>query len=148
MSRSARPTAFLSPEERARVEAAVAAAELDTSGEIRVVISRRVKGDALDAALGVFRRLKMHETRERNGVLILLAAASRTFAILGDEGIHRFVGPEGWAHLRDGMAERFARDDFGAGLAYAVEEVGRVLRQHFPRREDDRDELPNQIVEE
>ena len=148
MHRSARPTAFLSPEESAQVEAAIAAAELGTSGEVRVVISRRVKGDALDAAWGVFRRLEMHETRERNAVLILLAAASRTFAILGDEGIHRFVGAEGWAHLRDGMAERFGRDDFGGGLAYAVEEVGRVLRQHFPRREDDRDELPNQVLEE
>lgn len=148
MSRSARPGAFLRPDEQSRVEAAIAAAEAGTSGEIRVVISRRAGDDALAAARDAFRRLRMHETRERNAVLVLLATASRKFAILGDEAVHRRVGQEGWERLRDGMAERFRRDDFGGGLAYAVEEVGRVLAEHFPRRDDDRDELPDAVVEE
>lgn len=148
MNRSARPGAFLRSDEKAQVEAAIAQAERGTSGEIRVVISRRVKGDALEVARDAFQRLGMHETRERNGVLVLLATASRSFAILGDEGVHRHVGQDGWDHLRDGMAERFRRDDFGGGLAYAVEEVGRVLAEHFPRRADDRNELPNAVVEE
>lgn len=146
--RSRRPGGFLDGSERARVAAAVAAAEERTSGEIRVVIARKAKGEALAAAKEAFHRLKMHETRERNAVLILLATSSRSFAILGDEGVHRHVGQQGWDGIRNGMAERFRADDFAGGLAYGVESVGRVLAEHFPRRDDDANELPDDLVEE
>ncbi|MBI5013997.1 MAG: TPM domain-containing protein [Deltaproteobacteria bacterium] len=148
MTRSKRPGAFLTDEEKARVASAIAAAEKETSGEIRVVISRKVRGGVLDAAKDAFRRLKMHETRERNAVLILVATVSRAFAILGDEGVHRHLGQEGWDHIRDGMAERFRQGDVAGGLVHAVSEVGTVLARHFPWRADDRDELPNDVVEE
>jgi len=148
MERSGRPQAFLTPEERERVQAAIAAAEGRTSGEIRVVVSRTARGDVLEAARKRFARLRMHRTQERNGVLILLAVASRRFAIVGDEGIHRVVGPEGWEHLRDGMAERFRQGDFADGLVYAVEEVGRVLAERFPWQPGDVNELPDEVVEE
>lgn len=147
-TRSTRPGAFLTGEEKARVASAIEAAEKETSGEIRVVISRKVRGGVLDAARDAFRRLKMHQTRERNGVLILIATASRNFAILGDEGVHRHLGQEGWDHVRDGMADRFRQGDAAGALAYAVSEVGAVLGRHFPRRSDDTDELPDEVVEE
>jgi len=147
-TRSGRPGAFLSAAEKEQVEQAIAAAERETSGEIRVLVSRTVRGDPLDAARERFARLKMDQTRQRNAVLILLAVASRRFAIWGDEGVHRIVGQEGWDHLRDGMTRHFQQDDFGGGLAYAVGEVAKVLKTHFPWQPDDLDELPNQVVEE
>ena len=143
-----RPTAFLSADEKNRVEAAIRAAERRTSAEIRVVVSRKAKGDPLDAARRLFARLNMHETKERNGVLILLAVAERRFAIYGDEGIHRHLGQDGWERVRDGMAERFRNGDFAGGLVYAVEAVGRVLAEAFPWQEDDENELPDAVVEE
>lgn len=148
MARSSRPGAFLTPEEAGRVEGAIQEAERQTSGEIRVVISRTARGDPLEAARERFARLRMHETQERNAVLVFLAVTDRRFAILGDEGIHRLVGQEGWDHLRDGMAARFREDDFAGGLAYAVAEIAQVLREHFPWHEGDVDELPNEIFEE
>jgi uncharacterized membrane protein len=148
MERSARPRAFLTAAERDRVQAAIAAAERETSGEIRVVVSRRVRGDALQAARKRFTQLKMQRTKERNGVLILLAVTSRRFAILGDEGIHRVVGSEGWERIRDGMAQRFRQDDFAGGLAWGVGEIGSVLRAQFPWQPGDVNELPDAVVEE
>lgn len=146
--RSRRPGAFLNPDEAAAVAAAIAAAERRSSGEIRVVIARKAHGGALDEALRTFRRLKLHETAERNAVLILLCTASHSFAILGDEGVHRYVGQEGWDGIRTGMAERFRQDDFAGGLVYAVENVGRVLAEHFPCQGCDVNELPDAVVEE
>lgn len=148
MARRSRPGAFLTPEETSRVEAAIQEAERQTSGEIRVVISRTARGDPLEAARERFVRLRMHETGARNAVLVLLAVTDRCFAVLGDEGIHRLVGQQGWDHLRDGMEARFGQDDFAGGLAYAVAEIAKVLREHFPWREGDVDELPNEVVEE
>lgn len=148
MARSGRPRAFLSAEERDRVQAAIAAAEKGSSGEIRVVISRSARGDVLAAARKQFTRLGMANTRERNGVLILLAVTSRQFAILGDEGIHQLIGVDGWERVRDGMAERFQRGDFAGGLTYGVTEVGRELARHFPWRSDDVNELSDELVED
>lgn len=143
-----RPAKFLQPEQRERVRAAILEAEKETSGEIRVVISRRAGADPLAAAQRAFRRLRMHETRDRNGVLILLATRSRRFAILGDEGIHRLLGQHGWDRARDAMAERFRQGDFAGGLIAGIEAVAVVLREHFPCCEGDRDELSDDVVEE
>ena len=82
--RSNRPGGFLSEEERGAVERAIAAAERETSGEIRVHISRNVKGDPLEAASRVFARLGMHQTAARNGVLIYISVADHRFAIVGE----------------------------------------------------------------
>ncbi|MBI5446068.1 MAG: TPM domain-containing protein [Deltaproteobacteria bacterium] len=143
-----RPVSFLLPEERERVRRAIEAAERASSGEIRVVISRRAGRDALATARRVFRRLRMDETRDRNAVLILVAIKSHRFAILGDEGIHRFVGQEGWDRARDLLAERFHVGDFAGGLVAAVEDVGTVLKAHFPCCEGDRNELSDEVLDE
>ena len=93
---------------------AIAAAEARTSAEIRVHLERRVPRrlwvgrapDVLTRARHVFRRLGMHKTVERHGVLIYLAVEDRRFAVVGDEGIHGRVGDPHWEGVRDLMADR------------------------------------------
>lgn len=134
------------------IAGAVARAEDGTSAEIRVHLERRVprarwgrKPDALGRAQTVLHLLRMHETAARNGVLIYLAIRDRQLAIVGDEGIHRRVGDEYWARVRDlmldGLRAGAARDAIVAGVA----EVGRVLGEHFPRRPDDTNELTDRV---
>ncbi len=65
-----------------RVVAAIGEAEKKTSGEIRVVVSRRKIVEPVAEAQKQFSRLGMIATSHRNGVLILLAPRSRTFAII------------------------------------------------------------------
>lgn len=138
---------LLTDEDKARVRDAVRDAEAQTSGEIRVLVLARTDKDPLATARKWFAKLGMQHTRERNGVLICLGAESHTFAILGDEGIHRVVGDAGWAAYRDAMAERFRRGDFVGGLVHGVEETAKVLATHFPRRHDDHNELSDDVVE-
>ena len=52
---------------------AIRKAEAGTSGEIRVYLERKHKGDALSRAAKVFHKIGMTKTRHRNGVLIYLA---------------------------------------------------------------------------
>jgi uncharacterized membrane protein len=146
MTRSDSPKNFLSPEEKHNIEEAVRAAENATSAEIRVVFARKLGEDALAEAEEWFQRLGMEKTRERNGVLICMGVASKRFAIVGDEGIHRYMTDEGWQSVRDAMVERFRDDQFAEGIAYGVAEVGRVLSEHFPPREDDINELPDEVI--
>lgn len=131
--------------DNAAVVAAIAAAELRTSGEIRVLVSRREAPDPVAAARLQFERLGMTKTAERNGVLIFLAPRSRTFAVLGDTGVHARCGETFWAELASAMTERFRAGDFTAGLVQGIERAGTLLAEHFPRRDDDSDELPNEV---
>ena len=130
-----------------RVVAAIGGAERRTSGEIRVVVSRRNVAEPVAEAQRQFERLGMTHTSRRNGVLILLAPRSRTFAVIGDTGVHEKCGAAFWTTLAAAMTEHFKRGDFTAGLVHGIERAGALLTEHFPRAPGDRNELPNDVEE-
>lgn len=131
--------------EDAQVVAAIAAAEQRTSGEIRIVVSSRPTDDPIASAQREFERLGMDRTAARNGVLILVAPASRTFAIIGDTGVHEKCGNAFWADVAAAMTERFKHGEFTNGLVLGIERAGALLATHFPRSPNDRNELPDAI---
>lgn len=130
------------------IEAAIARAEAATSGEIRVVVFHQPAPEPVAAAQSAFTRLKMEQTRERNGVLIFVAPVSQTFAVIGDEGVHLKCGQAFWDELATAMAGSFRQGDFTAGLVAGIERAGNLLAAHFPRRPDDTNELPDGVVEQ
>jgi uncharacterized membrane protein len=115
-----------------RIKAAIAAAERETSGEIRVSVARFFWGAVRPAAERAFARLGMTATKERNGVLFFIVPARRRFVVLGDEGIHAKVGQEFWEALAGKMSGHFQKDEFTEGLVEAIGEAGRQLAAHFP----------------
>ncbi len=135
------------PIDHARVTAAIAAAELHTSGEIRVLISRAAIDDPVPTAQKHFERLGMTRTAARNGVLLFLAPGARSFAVIGDTGVHEKCGPAFWTELAAAMTTHFQHGDFTGGLVLGIARAGTLLATHFPRAPDDRDELPNDIAE-
>lgn len=138
--------AFLRRLDRAAVEAAIQRAERRTSGEIRVAVSGLFWGNPQRVGERAFRRLGMHATRHRNGVLILVAPTRRKLIVLGDTGIHARVGDPFWSGLHAAVAGQLRAGDFTGGLVSAVEAVGRELALHFPPDPSgDVDELPNKI---
>ena len=133
--------------DHARVTAAIAAAELRTSGEIRVLLSHGKPPDPVATAQKHFERLGMTATAARNGVLLFIAPRSRNFAIIGDTGIHEKCGPAFWSDLAAAMTAHFKRADFTAGLVHGIDRAGALLAEHFPRQADDRNELSDEIEE-
>jgi uncharacterized membrane protein len=128
--------------------AAIQAAEHKTSGEIRVHVERFCPGDACTRAWDVFAALQMERTAQRNATLFYLAVQDRKFAIIGDEGIHARVPPTFWEAIRDAMAADFRRGRFADGLTHGILAVGQRLKEYFPQRLDDRNELPDAISTE
>ena len=141
-----KPQHLLNQVDRGKVENAIQAAELKTSGEIRVVIHEQPAPDAMAAAQGEFLRMGMQRTAHRNAVLIFLAPASQTFAVIGDEGVHRRCGGPFWQELAAAMTDHFKRGEFTAGLVGGIERAGVLLAAEFPRQPDDRNELPDGMV--
>lgn len=126
--------------------AAITEAERRTSGEIRIYVAQRACADPMGAAKEQFEKLGMTRTAERNGILFFIAPKSRNFAILGDTGIHAKCGDAFWEELAAMLREAFRAGRLTEGLVETVQRAGALLGEHFPRRDDDQNELPNDIV--
>ena len=136
---------FFTEEQQGDIRKAITEAEKLTSGEIRVHIENSFRGSVLDQAAFIFRQLKMHETEQRNGVLIYLAVNNRQFAIIGDAGINAKV-PEGfWDKVSELMAGHFREGRFTEGLCAGVKLAGEKLVEYFPYLANDKNELSDEI---
>jgi uncharacterized membrane protein len=139
---------FLSKVEHDRIVHAIREAESKTSGEIRVFVQRgKLNGDPLVAAQKRFQRLRMHKTQERNAVLIFVAPRAHKFAVVGDKAIHEKCGDEFWQRIIDGMRAHFQNEKFSHAIVEAIEEIGKVLAAHFPKRPTSANQLPDDVVQ-
>ena len=136
---------ILNHEEDRRVVEAIKQAELNTSGEIKVHIENRCKGDVEQRSLVVFDKLKLNETHLHNGVLIYLAVKDHKFAILGDEGINKVVDDGFWNDVKDLMAAAFKEGRFAEGLEQGIQRCGEKLKAYFPYQSDDINEISDDI---
>ncbi len=136
---------FFSSEEKKRITDAIAEAEKNTSGEIRLHAEGHCKIDVLDRAAYVFKKLGMHETEQRNGVLFYLAVHDRKFAIIGDAGINRVVPSDFWNEIKETMLGYFKEGNFTDGLTKGILMAGEQLKANFPYQKDDVNELTNEI---
>jgi len=139
------PKEFLGKENEKLIAKAIENAEHQTSGEIRVHLESKCSEEVLDRAAWLFKKLKMHETKDRNGVLIYLSVNDRKFAILGDAGINKVV-PEGfWNEIKEMMIGHFKNGEFAVGLINGIGKAGEQLKQYFPFQDNDVNELSDEI---
>lgn len=136
---------FFTKDQQEDILQAILNAELDTSGEIRVHIESQCKGDVLERAAYIFKKLEMDRTKLRNGVLFYLATQNRSFAILGDSGIDAVVPDDFWESTKVLMINHFREDHFAEGLIAGIQQAGLQLKKHFPYSLDDVNELKNEI---
>jgi uncharacterized membrane protein len=137
---------FFTKKELEEIVEAIANAEEQTSGEIRLYIEDGSKDEPLDRAAFIFEQLDMHTTKLRNGVLFYLAIAHKKFAILGDAGIHKVVHETFWDEIKLHILNHFKHGKYKEGLCEGIHMAGEALKVNFPYQKDDKNELPNDIV--
>lgn len=138
---------WFTPQEHESIVNAIRNSEKRTSGEIRVFIESRCSYvDAIDRAAEVFFGLKMDKTEDRNGVLLYIAMKDHQLAVYGDKGIHEKVGIEFWNKEVLKMLSSFKKESYTEGIVQIVKEIGDALVTHFPYENEDRNELPDDIV--
>lgn len=104
---------------------------------------RRVRARAITCfKVGAERR-----THGRTGILIYLSRAEHRAEIVADEAIATRVSAEVWGEAMAAMLAELKQDHLADGLIAAVTRVGAVLAEHFPRAEDDQNELPDRLIE-
>lgn len=98
-------------------------------------------------ALTCFRVGAQSRTTGRTGILIYLSLAEHRAEIIADEAIAAKVAPEVWGDAMHAMLEHLREGRVADGMIAGVEQVGAVLAQHFPRADDDSNELPDRLIE-
>ncbi len=136
---------FLTKAEEEEVVEAIRLAEKNTSGEIRVHLEKKTSLEPLERVREVFQQLKMHETKDRNGVLIYIAVKSKKFAIFGDDGINAKVPTDFWDCTKDIILEHLKAGNHKLALVKCIENAGNQLKKHFPFLSSDTNELSNEI---
>ena len=109
----------------------------------RAILAGRVRARAVK----LFRVGAEAKTIGRSGVLLFVSLAEHRADIVADEAIASKVSPEVWgdamaaliAHVREGRP--------GEGMAAAVAQMGVVLAEHFPKGDENPNELPDRLIE-
>lgn len=86
-------------------------------------------------------------THGRTGIMIYLSMKEHRAEIVADQPIAELVDAEVWGEAMADMLAEIKQGNIAEGMAAGVRDVGKVLSEHFPRAEDDENELPDRLIE-
>jgi putative membrane protein len=98
-------------------------------------------------AVAVFKAAAERRTIGRTGVLIYLSMAERRAEIVADEAILKVTDETTWGEAMAELLGEVKAGRIGAGMVAAIERVGAVLAEHFPRSATDTNEIPDKLIE-
>ena len=98
-------------------------------------------------AISIFKAAAERRTAGRTGILIYLSMGERRAEIIGDEAITKVTTPETWGEAMAALLVEVKEGRPADGIVAAIERVGVVLAEHFPRSADDTNEIPDKLIE-
>jgi len=104
---------------------------------------RRVRRRAIVA----FKAAAERRTAGRTGILIYLSMAEHRAEIIADEAILKVTDEHTWGEAMTALIAEVREGRFGDGIVAAIERVGVVLSEHFPRSAADTNEIPDKLIE-
>lgn len=151
MSRKNFISEYLTDESLDSITKAIGEIEKRSSGEIRICMKKKMgylerKKPVRDLAMKQFFSLKMGNTKDRTGILIFLIFEDRKFEIIADEGINSKISADHWNYISDKFKDHFSKKKYSEGILHCIGKVGEILITEFPVKDDDKDELPNEII--
>ena len=98
-------------------------------------------------AVMLFKTGAERRTIGRTGILIYLSMAERRAEIVGDEAITAVTTPETWGEAMAALITDVKAGRPGDGIVAAVERIGDVLAEHFPKTSTDTNEIPDKLIQ-
>ena len=98
-------------------------------------------------AIMLFKTGAERRTVGRTGILIYLSMAEHRAEIVGDEAITRVTTPETWGEAMTALLTHVKAGKPGDGIVAAVDIIGGVLAEHFPKSSEDSNEIPDKLIE-
>lgn len=103
----------------------------------------RVRARAID----LFKVGTEAKTLGRTGILLYVSLKEHRADIVADEAIAAKVSPDVWGDAMAALIDHVRAGRPGEGMAEAVRQMGVVLAEHFPKGDDNVNELPDRLIE-
>lgn len=136
---------FFTKKQKKSIINAIAEAEVETSGEVKVHVENHCQVDVMDRAKEVFIELQLNKTEQRNGILIYIALVDKKVAILGDEGIDKVTPDNFWETELESLKQYFKEGKFTDGIISVINDIAIKLKEFFPYLSNDINELSDEI---
>jgi len=99
-----------------------------------------------ERAVRAFFEKGLYKTRDETGILIFISILERKVWILGDKGINAKIAPQFWSSLADELSAGLRQNRACEALCTVIEKCGEILKEHFPKRVDDVNELEDELI--
>ena len=113
----------------------------------RFISEREFKEEVEEAAITHFFNQGLYRTRDESGVLVLISVFEHKVWVLADKGINAKVHEGQWDDIVKMIVDGIKQKRQTEAICKAVEKIGHLLKEHFPIKPDDTDELENVIIE-
>lgn len=138
-------------EDLTRIKTVIKAVEFETSAEIRVELRDDFEagiGDATVQARRDFMKHGMAKTHDKTGVLILLIWQRKQLVIWAGERIYTKLPLRYWQWHAGELAYHFRSGNYVNALMFVLKDIGGHLAKNFPKKADDINELPDDVIVE
>ena len=89
----------------------------------------------------------LHNTKDRTGVMIFVSVAEHYVEILADKGINDKVDAQYWQVSVEAFIADMKAGKIADGFLRIIKSCGHVLAEQFPVKANDKNELPNHLIE-
>jgi len=89
----------------------------------------------------------VYNTRDRTGILIFISLMEHQVILLADSGIDEKIEQKQWQQMVDHIIAGIKSGKIADHLCKSITDCGILLEQYFPIKEDDTNELANEIEE-
>jgi putative membrane protein len=98
-------------------------------------------------AMQQFVEQNIHDTEARTGILFFVSVDEHYVEIIADKGINDTVDKTTWEAIVNIFTDSVKKSEVKEGFLRAIDECERILREHIPAVEDNKNELSNHFVE-
>ena len=98
-------------------------------------------------AVTVFKAAVERRTVGRTGILIYLSMGERRAEIVADQAILKVTDEHVWGGAMEALLHEVRAGRPADGIVAAIEKVGEVLAEHFPKTGADTNEIPDKLIE-
>jgi putative membrane protein len=109
--------------------------------------NKRIEEAVRERAVRAFFEKRLYKTRDETGVLIFISLLERKVWILGDRGIDKKISHSAWQGFVKELTLGIREKNACAALCKVISLIGIELELHFPRRNDDVNELSDELLD-
>jgi len=120
-------------------------------GNVRAILrpfmlEDKISEEVNQRALQAFYEHRLHHTKDKTAILIMVSLLEHRVEILADAGINEKVSKDTWQGIVGDMVAKIKTNDLAEGMCVAVRECGEILAKDFPGQHDNPDEVSNKLI--